>query len=182
MGRCAFYYNIAVLFKNDVYWNLLTIGRFINQSMIRNITLYLLVVSVIAQVNVTSTTDCGRYDTWSTETESCVTRHTYLRYLIIANASVFLFNLATKCQRSTWYTWFFVYNILINIGIGSVTFSYQGKPISDQSFYIMVGLLGVGTAALVVNYLLIIREGCRWITQKSEPFQIVTVGNPMTGD
>jgi FtsH-binding integral membrane protein len=146
--------------------------------MVRKLTLYLLLVSVAARVNNISTPECHRYDTWSSKTNSCVTRHVYLGHLVIVNACVFMFNIATKCQRSTWYTWFFVYNILINIGIGSVAFSYQGKPISDQTFYTMVGLLGVGTVALVVKYILIIKGRCRRIIRQSNPERKRIVGNP----
>lgn len=92
---------------------------------------------------------CDRYYTMSNGT--CVIRHHYIRYLLTISLATWLLNFGTKCQENNWYTRFFFYNVIVPIGVSGYIIRIGGGPISDDTFYTMVGFQLIGTMALVVN-------------------------------
>ena len=102
---------------------------------------------------------CERYYTWSTTEDKCVIRHKYLKYLSAVVWSTFLLNFTMKCYSDNWYTYFFIYNIIVCIGVGAASTRIGGELISDRSFYTMVGFLSIGTTALGVNLMTIMYAG-----------------------
>lgn len=105
--------------------------------------------------------DCPRYYTWSTTQDQCVIRHQYIKYLAAVVWPTFILNFGMKCYSDNWYALFFVYNIIVCIGVGAHATKMQGELISDGSFYTMVGFLAIGTGAFCVNLLCLLGEGLK---------------------
>ena len=101
---------------------------------------------------------CDRYYTWSNTNNKCMLRHKYLKYLTTVLWSTLIANFAMRCYSDNWYAYFFIYNIIMCIGVGTATIRLGGGWISDKSFYTMTGFLSVGTLALCVNLAVILRD------------------------
>jgi hypothetical protein len=109
----------------------------------------LIILSLVLASVYANEQHCDRYYTWSTG--KCVIRHQYIRYLLTISLATWLLNFGTKCQKDNWYTRFFFYNVIVPIGVSAYIIRIGGGPISDDTFYTMVGFQFIGTMVLVAN-------------------------------
>lgn len=112
---------------------------------------------------------CKRYHMWSSKTATCVARHAGLPALAASSATIFLLNLATKCQETCWYTKFFLYNVFVSVGVAAECTRSGGGVVSAASFDTMVGFLAVGALALGVNLVLLLVAALQGPPQKKSP-------------
>lgn len=114
-------------------------------------------------------------------TQQKIVRHPYGDLLAPISLLTFFLNLHTKCQAKCWYTYFFFYNFFASFGIALECTRPSEEPISDTSFYTMVGFQSVGTLALAINLVWItVRTLCNRFRRTPKPETVVHVSDAVT--